>query len=276
MSFDQFETSDSSGSAVELYLIRIGSESFAYTNYTQILEHAGDTYLPAPITRSKPTVSPSKPGAEIELFLPTDDEITSPVANAWVARAPEGLTTLTIFKRHMEDPAEEVVTFYAGDVTGTRYARNTKQVVLKSKSLDDLIAKQGPRQDNGSSCGHQLYDGQCQVNPVLFTQTAQVTAVSANGLVYTIPGLSAPTAAWKSGRMKLNGGFDERMIIDQSGDDFTIKTPVPGIQSGDLVDLSEGCARNMDACVLFANIENYGGAPYRPIENPFEVGLEGV
>ncbi len=259
-----------------MYLIRIGSAAFGYTNHFESLSHDGETFVPVAAKRTQPTVSPSKPGAEIMLDLATDEELASPIANAWIARAPEGTSTLTIFKRHLADSADEVVTFYAGGVVGVRYSKNLKTVHIKAKGLEDLLSKQGPRQTNGSSCDHQLYDINCQLNQVLHTQTALITAVDTTGLNFTIPGLAAPAATWVSGTLKLNGGFDERMIIAQSGDVFSVRYPVPGIEVGDAVDLSEGCGRNMADCVLLSNIENYGGAAYRTNNNPFTVGLKGI
>ena len=66
------------------------------------------------------------------------------------------------------------------------------------------------------------------------------------------------------------------MILAQSGDTMTLLLPFSLDVAGQDIDLFAGCAHDLTTCdVKFAATLNYGGFPFVPRKNPFNVTLRG-
>lgn len=268
MAFDPLETSAQSSRPTELYSINVAGTDYFWVNSENPVTFGINDYTPAPIRRTQPRVSQDEPGSEVQLEIPTNHPITQELARAWVTASPETQTSrVTIYKRHVGD--SEFQTFWVGSIVSVLYRDNGHTTRFLCRSLDNLFTLQGPRRNWGTLCTHQLYDRFCTLTRASFTVAGTVTALDSTGTVYTIPGISAPTTRWNTGVLQKPFTFQSRMIIAQSGDDFTVQYPIPEIGVGDAIEVVEGCQHDVTDCNSFSNILNFGGIPYTPDVNPF-------
>jgi len=275
MTFNSRETSAQNARPIELYHIVVSGTDYYFTNSELDQVYLTKEYLPASITRTQPRVSQDEPGSEVELTFATNEPVAQALTRAWVTSAPETRTsTVTIYKHHVDDT--DFQTFWVGSIVSVSYREQGHITVFLCRSLDNLFTLQGPRRNWGTLCTHQHYDRFCTLNNVTYTQSGIVTAIDSTGVVYTIPGISAPTVRWAAGELAKPLTALSRMIIAQSGDDFTLQYPIPEIAVGDTVEVIEGCLHDVADCKGFSNLLNFGGIPYTPDINPFTAtrGLE--
>lgn len=80
-----------------------------------------------------------------------------------------------------------------------------------------------------------------------------------------------------AGNKSVNGGF-RRAIVSHDGQTLSLATPLPpGDYTGTAgrVSLFAGCDGELTTCKgKFNNVPRFGGYPYIPIKNPFEVGVK--
>lgn len=271
MSFDGQTTSQEDSTLTELFLITIGNTEIALTNRSTETVFDGLTYLPSTIDRgSQPTYSIEKAGSEVQISLSEDDEAGAALVSAFRTRAPSGITQLAIVQQESDGSTRS---FWTGFIVSVSYDNN--RATFLARPLSDIITKTAPRRGFGFLCQHVLFDGRCGLNETSFTHNAIVTALDSTGLIYTIPGVAAATATFVSGQLKETAGFAQGMILSRSGDDFTVRYPIPDIGVGIAVQLIEGCDHGTTDCVALGNIVNYGGFPYTPEDtNPFDKGLD--
>lgn len=115
----------------------------------------------------------------------------------------------------------------------------------------------------------RLGDSRCKLNLAPFTRTAQVvTSVPSAQNTFRASGLSAPTVAYAEGLVTFTSGLNNGRefpikSFDNATKEIVLHTDTPfAIATSDQFTIVEGCARNIAACVAFANIMNYRGFPY--------------
>lgn len=275
MTFEAREESIQDSRPSELYDISIANTNFFFTNSEVSRVIGPRSYVPVVISRSQPRVSQDEPGSEVELTLATNEPAVQALTRAWVTASPESLSSrVLIQKNHFADSAYQP--FWIGSIVAASYRNEGHETVFLCRSLDNLFTLQGPRRNWGTLCTHQHYDSFCTLNSLLFVKTGVVSAIDATGTIYTVPGIAAPTVRWQSGEFRKPFTFSSRMIINQTGNDFTLQYPIPEIGVGDTIEVIEGCLHDVDDCKSFSNLLNYGGIPYTPDINPFtsDGGLE--
>lgn len=274
MSFDAEETSIESGRPAWLFEFRIASVVTYLSGVGQDVTLGGQTYRAATITTSQPTVSRAKAGSEITIEIAFNEDAGAPVSRAWLSQAPESLSTVKIRKLHRGDAAVEGIYFWIGFVVSVSYDSISAKVLCRA--LPDMFSKQGPRMNWGTSCNHVLYDQWCTLSAEDYTQTVTVSAIAADGITYTLTGLTGLTDGdLVGGKIAEVGGFAQRLITQHVGSSVTLQYPCDELFVGATVNVVQGCAHDLDACQnKFSNSINYGGHPYVPRVNPFERGLK--
>jgi hypothetical protein len=277
MTFDADETSIQDGQPKELYLWQLGDTRILLTNATTAEVDGLDTYLPSTITRDQPTYSIEKAGSEVTFEIALGDLNGAALVSAYISRLPEGLTQVAVKKRHPTGDED----FWSGFVVSAVYTDDKLKVL--ARPLSNLLSKTAPRRGYGKLCQHVFFDSRCTIQRAAHTEPGTVTSIDSTGLVFTVPGIATPEVTYLTGEIKKVGAFDRGMIVAQSGDTFSVRYPIPGIEVNDAVEIVAGCRHDTIDCTAYANvanasgtnIENYGGFPWTPDINLFEKGLDG-
>lgn len=259
MTYAAVETSDYSGQPVELYRFSQGTRKWLYTSADASFVYAGETYEPYPLKRGafRQTQELSKSGLEIN--APRDlpfvaDSMASPLI---------GVVQLTIYRRHRSDA--EVTTWWRGRVVGVRFAGG--ETTISCEPLGTSMKRIGLRRPAQRQCPHALYGVGCNVSDAAFSATG--TLLSHTGAMVT-SGVFAtqPNGWWVGGKIVLDGVL--RFIVGHATDTLTLTAPVPGLAQDAGFTVYPGCDHTPQTCQSkFANILNFGGAPWFPIKNPF-------
>lgn len=281
MTYTSADESIEGGNPVEYYKFSAGSEINLFTNAHEEKTFLVQTYLPVEIARTQPRVNPDEPGSSLQVTFSLNDPAALQFLDNWIAGAPEvSRYKLTLSRQHLDDGG--AVTFWIGFVVSAKYEDNGNQVTLLCKSLDNLFTLQGPRKNMGTTCNHKHFGTECALAATNFDHTTTVSSIDSTGLVYTLASVPAPTVRWEGGMFNKSGGFESRMMVLRAGNDITIQYPIPEIAVGDTVILTEGCKHDTVDCKAYpnasnatgTNIENFGGTPYTPTQNPFDTRLD--
>ncbi len=240
----------------ELYLFERGTTKYPYTNGLDSVSFGGDTYTNEDISYDRVNITNDVFRADIGLSLP----ITNALVVAAMTVFTTDLTTLKIYR--------DSALWWAGRVVSVTI--NKSSADLKCESIYSSIKRLGVRSTFERLCRYTVYSTGCGVDITLHTYyNCSVTVVSGNEI--TIPAVSGDVARFKLGLMKKGGNYTT--ILKKVGDVFTVTKNI-GIVATDLVDVSLGCDHSIDCCYTrFDNVLNYGGAPFIPASNIFEVGI---
>lgn len=272
MTFEAQETSRESGSVLELYTFIFGQEIFRFTSFQRDVTWQGFGYTSEPISRSKTTASIEGTAGQLTVTMPIDN----PVPQKFIANVPGKVGSVRVLRAHITDALEEAVVLFDGFVANVTLDGELEAKVLCNPNTN-VFKRSGPRFTYLGLCNHILYDERCKVDISLFTFTGLVSSVVDSTI--TVNGASVLGADFFVGgfaRFPAGGTDDARMILAQSGDVMTLLIPFSLNVSGQDIDLFAGCAHDLTTCdVKFDAVLDYGGFPFVPRKNPFNVTLRG-
>jgi len=139
--------------------------------------------------------------------------------------------------------------------------------VATAKCYSDagVLSKQFPRVMYQSRCNHTVFDAQCTLDPILWTKTVTVTAVS--GIEVSVDTIVNYGPGFYTGGT-LAKGDDERLITYQLGGALNLLAAISGLAIGDEVDIIPGCNGMPQCCIgRFDNFDHFVGFPYIPTKN---------
>ena len=259
MSYDAVESSAHGGQPVELYRFTEGTRKWLYTSADVAFVHATQTYEPFPLRRGSFRQTQQLNKSDIEINTVRDlplvaDSVASPLV---------GVVLLTIYRKHRSDA--EVVTWWNGRVDGIRFQGS--EAIIGCSPLATSMKRIGLRRPAQRQCPHALYGPGCNATEAVFSASGSL--VSHTGATVS-SGVFATEADgwWVGGMIRLDGV--PRFVIGHVGDTLTLTASVPGLAQNASFVVSAGCDHNPNTCNdKFANILNYGGAPWFPVKNPF-------
>ena len=281
MTFADQEESLQEGRPVELYEFTVGNETFRYTNSERSENFGGFDWQPVALTRDQVALSPDEPGSSVQVMMANEDPNSVIFTQAWVAQAPNtGDTRVRIYRHHQDDVDEQFQLFWIGYLVSPSYEEDGSVFAINCKSLDNLFTMQGPRKNWGTLCNHQLYGSECTLSIIPFTYAGVITAIASDGVTITVSGIPAATVTFVGGELIKPGTLAAGLIVQVSGNDFTVQYPIPNLEVGDSVQIIEGCNHTLTQCALFpnaseasgTNVENFGASPYTPPVNIFTKG----
>ena len=274
MTYSTFEESSDDGSPLEVYqFVEPGGERWSYCSGDIYVNFNGVTCSPIPIKRDSIVVKGLTSERPLKITVPRDN----PLAMRFVKFVPNKSIALQVHR------------FHRGDLTGDLNIVGDSQLVwagtIKSVSwegsnaiitcglLVSALQRQGPTKLYQRLCPHMLYDAQCAVLESQHNVLGQITIPDLdNPSVFTMA--EASGAVFKGG-YALRNGSEYRTIKDQASNIVTLVSPYNGLETGETIQLFKGCDKSIATCnTVFANVANYGGFPYIPVKNPYEVGLE--
>lgn len=274
MTYSAFEESTDDGSPLEVYqFIEPAGQRYDYCSGDINVSFNGITCLAIPIVRDSIVVKGLTSERPLKITVPRDN----PLAMRFVQFVPNKSIALQVHR------------FHRGDLTGDLNVVGDSQLVwggtIKSVTwegsnaiitcglLVSALQRQGPTKLYQRLCPHMLYDAQCAVLESEHNVVGVITIPDVNEpTVFTMA--EASGAVFKGG-YALRNGNEFRSIKDQVTNTITLVSPYNGLETGETIQIFKGCDRAIATCnTVFDNVANYGGFPYIPIKNPYEVGLE--
>lgn len=275
--FQIFETSQASGEPILLYRATYGpgvNDFLALTDAENDITISGVRYVGRQAIQCPPiTASGTLDKTTLELIVAFD----SPLTELFRTAVPDNVITLRIMRAHYGDVADGVL-----DPAQTRQIWGGRilnfgvdadyQVTLSCEPFGTSIRRTGLRRPYSLGCPHALGGAACKVNLSAFTVATTASAVAANTV--TLPGGwngALPAAKFVRGVLTFAGPFGQvkRTILSVSGNTLTVAGSLAALAVGAAVSARLGCNHTTDDCrTVFNNINNYGGIPWIPTENP--------
>lgn len=281
MSFASIERSRQKGKPVNLFYFRYGEASsafYAYTDCETAIERNGVTYQPLPIDRGKIVTKGSldKQALEVRMTLNVG------LAEHFRVYPPTSVANLTIYQGHISDPDAQFLVVWTGRILSSK--RTDNELILTCEPIRTTLKRVGLRRHYQYSCMHVLYGPMCRANKAAATKEVVVAQVQATALILQ--------AGWTTPELKQKyvGGMVEwenaandtelRTILRTAGDKIVLSGPTRNIIAGQTVRIVLGCNHNFrqnddktihedtDCFFVHDNIQNYGGCPWIPTENP--------
>ena len=175
----------------------------------------------------------------------------------------------------MDDPDREYLAVWSGLITGSK--RKDTMVELGCESILSALRRSGLTRQYQRSCGWTLYEPFCNAARAVRAQAVPVI-VGANLIVLGAGwnGSLSP-GKFKGGYVSWNGfrpgSVHARTILDVTdhakGHTLLLQGDTFALDSGEFVRVYAGCNRQPDDCKnIHNNINNFGGQPNIPNENP--------
>jgi uncharacterized phage protein (TIGR02218 family) len=182
--------------------------------------------------------------------------------------------TLTLYQRHVGEVGSPIIKFIGQLVS---FSWVDGQASLQVASLENMFAREIPRVSVQKACPFMLYDGNCRALVATHTHTGEVLLIDVEDprlmVIQNIDGgandnlIDPGETTFELGVLKK--GNARRFIAREAGNVIMLLTPLQGLANGDSIVLIKGCNRLADQCEdRFDNIENFGGFPNLPTQNP--------
>ena len=244
------------------------------------------------LSRSEPVQGNEVFSGDITIEVPASFSI----AQQFKVKVPSSLPSLTITKKHLNDPAAQLFTYWKGTVVSCAFGDQT--AVLRCQPITRVFNRPIPRAVYSAVCNHQLYDQGCTVTRADYTNSLLViSTIDPVGTTLTIAGLRAAAATidstlslgltgqelddfWNRGILAtLASPAEFRMIVETDiggfPDVIRVNLGFRELSAGAAIEVIAGCPHSLDFCNRkFKNAEFFGGFPFVPTKNPFEIELD--
>jgi uncharacterized phage protein (TIGR02218 family) len=259
MSYVARENSVNSGQPIELYRFVAGMQRWTYTSAQNPVDHDGDTYKPITIRRAAIEQTNDLNRTGLDVTVPRDADI----AAQFIATPPDGVVSLTLFRRHAGDT--ETIVLWKGRILTVKLAGS--ESVLRCEPVASALRRTGLRARYQLLCRHALYSSSCKALREIYQIEGRVHDVSGTA-VQVDAAASMPDGYFVAGYLQSPTGA--RMSTAHRGKALTLVAPMTSLAEGESVRLYAGCDHSTATCLTrFNNIENFGGFPFIPTKNPF-------
>jgi uncharacterized phage protein (TIGR02218 family) len=271
MSYDNKESSVSSGQPFELYLFQTQDQSWRLTSAGEARLYQGGAYAPETILRTNTSANSEVKGGHIKVTIPKDHAI----AQLFIAFIPNTPLTLVIYRGHEGELESEMKVAFTGRVLLGRFTTDDT-CELDCAPDSEILKRSIATACFQRPCNRMLFDAGCGLSRDLWFIAGIVQSVSNDGLTIAIPECAGKSDGWfASGHIEK--GSERRMIIAHAGSDIVLMNVLNGLQAGDLVKVYAGCDRTYsgpNGCTTkFNNGANFMGWEWIPAKNPFSSGL---
>ena len=243
----------------ELYRFDHGAQRWCYTSAQSSIAHQSERYGSAAITRNALEHSDTLQRQRLEMAVPRD----LPVAELFMAAPPEGIVSITLYRREQHDLP--VTTYWKGRVSVCQF--EGMQAKLQCEPITSSLKRPGLRAHYQLLCRHVLYSTGCGALKETFRHDGTIAAIDGSR-IQVAAAATQPDGAFVGGLCTAREGA--RMVLAHHGSDLTVTAPLPALAVGDPVQLYLGCDHSMTQCrARFANLANFGGFPWISLKNPF-------
>lgn len=279
MTYQTQEASVQSGSPVFLFLFVQGVLTWRYTSAAVSVSHLGQLWAPTSISPGAVTQSADMVKDVLSLKFPRDHEF----ASQFLGYSPDQVTTVTVFRGHLNDPSGQFIAYWKGRVSSFKATGET--ISVECEPIFTSLRRPGLRARWQRTCRYALYHRGCGLDPEQFGSDG--TCTSADGVNIVVPEAAALTPGWLVGGMVKTPDGVLRYIVNHAGANIKLIRPVDsllkavnggsgyGLGYGNFyggvvpVRLYPGCDHTLLTCkTKFNNLDRYGGFPWIPTKNP--------
>lgn len=266
MSYDTYEQSVEDGRPKYRVLFAVGDAEYRYTNDEYIVADSGGSWIPEAVEFSEFSQTNEMAKDPLRITLPR----TNTFALLFLGQVPEQVVSVTVFRAHTHDPAEEFRFYWKGRVAGSSVEGDA--VSLDCENIFTSLRRPGLREKYQTQCRHALYGRGCGLDKTDFAVVT--TATAASGRYVTV----APTSNnfnFSGGMLETADGISRDIALLDVGS-VTLFSALPQLEQAiaddgpQSVTLYPGCDHSLYTCKdVFNNLLNYGGCPGIPKKNPF-------
>lgn len=255
--------------SIEIYTFQLDDTIWRYTSGNITVNYDGNDFAPLPISRSAYETRHELSKNGMDITIP----ITNELAQLLLTEFAEFELTLLIGQLVSDYPDFSTNVGYRdlwqGRMTATRPSGNKMKLVFETYFTS--MRRQGCRARYSKNCRHVLYsDMGCKVDPLDYELEIALTGMSGDREELYTDDIGSAEAGYYIGGILLGPGGTRASIIGQSETSLTIQRPLDELTGTENVKIYPGCNHAMDHCKdRFSNLENYGGYPYIPSDNPF-------
>jgi len=271
MSYDTLTSGRATSVPFELFSFSYGpsqNDVYRYTNSERKIAIGADVFKPVSVTRGDAVTKGRTDSSDFEVRVPANSD----VGYLFKDEPPPYPVHLVVHEGELGDETKEVVILWSGLVLSGTLEGN--QMVLRCEQATSGMRRTGLRRHYQLACPFRLYGDQCRANKVTATRSTTVSAIS--GAAITLPsGWANGTSAtkFKNGIatwLRTDGQRESLSIVSNSSETVLNLNRRPrGLLPGNSIDLILGCDKSMTDCsLLHQNIQNYGGQPWIPLDNP--------
>lgn len=271
MSYATPEASADDGQPYFLYLLDNGVTPVRLTSDPDELVRMDETWVPSPIQHADIEQTGNIERNSVDLTFPLSDAY----ARTLLIPASE-VTTVTIWRGHRTDLANELRVVWKGRVVNAKSAK--QNIIVSVESVYTSLRRPGCRARYQRTCRWSLYFPGCNTNVDDFKVAATVTA--ADGVTLTIPEAAAQADGYYKAGLVIYGGL-YGWIGDHSGSTVRLTGGVVnGLNEAVAADgsasvfIAPGCDLSEETCAArFNNFLNYGGFKNMSDNNPFSQSI---
>jgi uncharacterized phage protein (TIGR02218 family) len=247
-----------------LYRFEFNGVVYTWTNVNKNIEYNSEIYTPETIKRGSISQSREQARSSLSITVPRDN----PLGRLFIAQAQEWPVSVVVY----ETKGNTIKTVFTGSVQSYGSTKNEVSFECETIKASQRIA--GLRGRFQKTCRHALYERGCNLNAADFAIAMVCTDVK--GALIGVPlATGLPTGDLIGGMVEYNGV--RKYVRNHVANILTLMTPF--ISLNEVVDASgsanitvyPGCAHNYTTCQnKFNNLDNFGGFPWKPGQNPFE------
>lgn len=252
------------GAPIELWEFMVYGQKYRYTTASEDYVFDSQTYLsPGALSHSEFEETTEIPKNNITLSVPIDFEILDYYDDV----PPDDVILLSIFETHRGE--DDAALKWTGSVLNGM--RNEEGGELTCENIYTSLRRTGLRRIYSRACPHVLYGPACKAQDTAFRIQVQLDSV--DGINIT----SSVLATFADGRFAgglleyepTPGRIHRRGLKTHAGNAAVMTHALPGLDGLAQVFLYPGCKHDLPDCDdFFDNVENYGGFPFVPRQNP--------
>lgn len=248
----------------ELYRFTEGSQVWTFTSSDADEIYSGETYYSITIGRDESEQKNELSKANINVTVSLDNEM----GRRWMKSILDTAVGLTIFSKDVE--SGDVSVIWKGRLASVK--PDTSSIKLVFESVFTSLRRPGLRGKYQRSCPHVLYGRGCNLDKDDFAVSSAITAVS--GATVTATAAALQPDGWYNGGMIQGPDGALRFVLAHVGSTLTLIRSLDSVSEsfangGLAVNIYPGCDRSKETCKnKFNNLNNYGGFPFIPLDNP--------
>lgn len=274
MTFLETEASRTLGSPITLVLFNYGPNgalSLGYTSEEQERTLNGVFYEPVPLVHDAIKARGVEGRSEFNIRLPNETDASL----LFRFGPPPTPVSVTVFRGHRLDPDNQFQVVWTGRVLSAQPGANL-DTVFNCEWAGSSLRRSGVHRNYQYSCPYVLYGPECRADQAAATVESQVAAFTDMSISppptwvepSRYPDFENGFVSWDS-----DSGRQSRAIVEvtETGT-LLLANRTSGITLGAAISIALGCNRlagpSNDCVRLHDNIQNFGGQPWIPTDNP--------
>ncbi|MET3652473.1 phage BR0599 family protein [Dyella japonica] len=275
--FKDFELSRRGGKPTHLFRFARQGKTWRFAATDRDIVVGGFTWLAAPIAREeiKQTVETAQDSLKVTLPYNRDANNTDPVTQSlgdnWHPYIPSDTVAVACMATHLGDPDQEIIVEWLGQVGQPKFTDGQLELTCVTASSIGKAQRQGAKWQ--IACWKTVYSTGprgCNLLKSAFSITVAVDEI--NGLSLSAAAFAGLDLSLAGGGLEFtdsNGLIQRLSIMAHDGSTIVLLSGAAGLAAGLTVTVYPGCQRTWAACADRDNTINYGGAIYKPVQNPY-------